>query len=214
MAAAERVHRFPVGSDAQLEGDLSLPVDAGAVVVFAQGNAHGRHSPAHRAIAQDLRARGLGTLLVDLLTDDESGDRRHVFDTDRLTGRLVGIVDELHAELPHIRFGLFGIDTGAAGALAAAAHRTRLVASVVSHDGRPDLVDAVLERVEAPTLLIVVDADLGVLHVNRGVIGRLPRGSALEVVAADPPSPDGVPDRVVRLAGDWFARSLTSSGHR
>ena len=213
MAAADRHERFPIGSGIALEGDLSLPDGATAVVVFAHGSGSSRHSPRNRSVAHDLGTRGLGTLLIDLLTPDEAHDRRLRFDIDRLTGRLVGIVDQVHAELPDHRIGLFGASTGAAGALAAAARRPQRVATVVSRGGRPDLAEASLDQVAAPTLLIVGGEDHAVLELNRAVLPKLPSGSSLAVVpgATHLSEEPSALDEVVRLAGDWFERRLVSA---
>ena len=210
MAVVTRPRRFPIASGAALDGDLSLPDGATAVVVFAHGSGSSRHSPRNRSVAHDLRDRGLGTLLIDLLTPDEAQDPRLRFDIDRLTGRLVGIVDQVHAEFPQLRIGLFGASTGAAGALAAAARRPQKVVAVVSRGGRPDLAGESLDHVTAPTLLIVGGEDHAVLDINRGVLARLPAGSSLEVVAGATHlfEEPGTLDEVVRLAGDWFERQL------
>ena len=216
MAVVTRPRRFPIGSGVALEGDLSLPDAADAVVVFAHGSGSSRHSPRNRSVAHDLATRGLGTLLIDLLTPDESEVRRLRFDIDRLTGRLVGIVDQVHAELPDVRIGLFGASTGAAGALAAAARRPQKVVTVVSRGGRPDLAGESLDHVTAPTLLIVGGEDHAVLDLNRAVLGRLPADSSLEVVpgATHLFEEAGALDEVVRLAGDWFQRRLAPTEPR
>lgn len=212
----DRLRRFPVGSDARLEGDLSVPDGAPAVVVFAHGSGSSRRSPRNRSVAGDLQARDLGTLLVDLLTADEASDRRCVFRIDRLTGRLVGIVDQVHAELPDVRIGLFGASTGAAAALAAAARRPELVVTVVSRGGRPDLAGDALDQVVAPTLLIVGGDDPGVLELNRAALSRLPADSSLEIVpgATHLFEEAGALGEVSRLAADWFERRLVLPADR
>lgn len=211
MSEGDTAHDLRIDSaGVVLRGDLSKPPDPGGLVVFAHGSGSSRHSPRNRSVAGDLRARGLGTLLVDLLTPDEAGDRRHVFDIDRLTGRLVGIVDQAHAELPDLRIGLFGASTGAAGALATAACRPELIVTVVSRGGRPDLAGDVLDHVTAPTLLIVGGDDHGVVELNRSALTRLPADSSLQVVpgATHLFEEPGTLDEVIRLAAEWFERRL------
>jgi predicted alpha/beta-hydrolase family hydrolase len=51
-----------------LDGDLTVPAGAGAIVVFAHGSGSSRHSPRNRAVAEGLQEAGLATLLMDLLT--------------------------------------------------------------------------------------------------------------------------------------------------
>ena len=60
----------PIG-DVTLEGTLSLPQEAAAVVLFAHGSGSGRHSPRSRHVANVLNEARLATLLIDLLTPEE-----------------------------------------------------------------------------------------------------------------------------------------------
>ena len=54
-----------------LSGDLNIPDGAKGVVLFAHGSGSGRDSPRNRYVAQVLQEASLGTLLFDLLTEDE-----------------------------------------------------------------------------------------------------------------------------------------------
>src|SRR4051812_5889504 len=54
-----------------LEGNLSLPEGASAVVLFAHGSGSGRHSPRNRHVARALNEAKLATRLIDLLTPEE-----------------------------------------------------------------------------------------------------------------------------------------------
>ncbi|MEW6583792.1 MAG: dienelactone hydrolase family protein, partial [Actinomycetota bacterium] len=160
-------------------GDLVVPDAARGVVVFAHGSGSSRHSPRNRRVAADLRAGGLATLLIDLLTREEeavdvrTGELR--FDVDLLTERLVGAVDWVTAApaTAGLAVGLFGASTGAAAALAAAARRPEPVAAVVARGGRPALAGAALREVRAPTLLIVGGRDAVVLELNRAALARM-----------------------------------------
>ena len=58
----------PVG----LAGTLAFPSHAPALVVFAHGSGSGRSSPRNTRVAAALRRHGLGTLLFDLLTEEEA----------------------------------------------------------------------------------------------------------------------------------------------
>jgi putative phosphoribosyl transferase len=214
---AEEAVRITVGGVA-LDGDLAPPA-GGGVVLFAHGSGSSRHSPRNRQVARQLQEAGLGTLLMDLLTADEERvdlrSRELRFDIDLLAGRLVGAVDWLAARLGQgPRLGLFGASTGAAAALVAAARRPERVAAVVSRGGRPDLAGPALERVRAPTLLVVGGADTTVLALNRQAAGRLAAPCRLEVVAGAShlfPEP-GALEQVARLATGWFTAHLGSGG--
>src|SRR6185437_6107281 len=150
---------------APLAGDLSIPTDARGIVVFAHGSGSSRHSPRNRFVADTLRAGGLATLLMDLLTEDEEAEDVRTlalrFDIGLLARRLVGATDWL-AQQPDksaLPIGYFGASTGAGAALVAAAERPDAVAAIVSRGGRPDLAGPSLGAVRAPTLLIVGGAD-------------------------------------------------------
>jgi len=149
--------------------------------------------------------------LFDLLTDREAANRANVFDIPRLADRLGRAADwaGTAAEVRGLRIGLFGASTGAAAALVAAAGR-KDISAVVSRGGRPDLAENALERVTAPTLLIVGGRDPEVLALNRSAYRRLHCERRLEVVpgATHLFEEPGTLEAVVALARDWFVRHL------
>ncbi|MCS7173659.1 MAG: dienelactone hydrolase family protein [Armatimonadetes bacterium] len=210
--------RAPTGG-VVLNGDLSIPSGARGIVLFAHGSGSSRLSSRNRFVARELQRNGLATLLIDLLTpEEEAADLRtaqYRFDIGLLGRRLVGLVDWL-AENPQtkaLRIGLFGASTGAAGALIAAAERPEAVRAVVSRGGRPDLAAHVLDRVRAPTLLIVGSADLPVLRLNEEALQRLRCEKRLAVVpgAGHLFEEPGALAEVARLAAEWFKRYLVAS---
>jgi putative phosphoribosyl transferase len=212
--AAQEAMRITVDGVA-LDGDLARPPGGGGVVLFAHGSGSSRHSPRNRRVAEHLQRAELGTLLLDLLTADEEQldlrSRELRFDIGLLARRLVGAIDWLTARFGgERRVGLFGASTGAAAALVAAAERPSPVAAVVSRGGRPDLAGPALERVMAPTLLIVGGADTQVLTLNRQAAGRLAAPHRLEVVPGAGhlfEEPDAL-EEVARQAAAWFVTYL------
>jgi putative phosphoribosyl transferase len=198
--------------DTRLGGTLEIPGGADGVVLFAHGSGSSRFSPRNRQVAEALRGAGVGTLLFDLLTDREAGSRANVFDLALLARRLADATAWVRTQqaAAHLAVGYFGASTGAAAALIAAADDPT-VAAVVSRGGRPDLAEAVLDRVAAPTLLIVGGDDVPVLDWNRQAYERLRCEKALEVVpgAGHLFEEPGTLDRVVALATSWFSRHLT-----
>ena len=200
----------------QLAGDLSLPPQPAGLVLFAHGSGSSRFSSRNRAVARYLNDVGLATLLLDLLTaDEEIIDARTAelrFDIPLLAGRLTGTVDwtDRQPALAALPLGLFGASTGAAAALITAAERPQRVAAVVSRGGRPDLALPVLDRVRAPTLLIVGSHDREVLALNRQALAALTGPKALEIVpgATHLFEEPGALGQVARLAGDWFLSHL------
>lgn len=198
----------PVG----LAGELRLADPARGVVVFAHGSGSSRLSPRNRQVAQALTDAGLVTLLFDLLTQIEAADRANVFDIDRLARRLVDAIDWVAAQpaLADLPIGLFGASTGAAAALKAAAARPRLVKTVVSRGGRPDLAGEALSQVRVPTLLIVGGNDGPVLGWNRDAAERVRGPVRVTVVpgATHLFEEPGAMEEVVALATEWFLERL------
>jgi putative phosphoribosyl transferase len=204
--------------DVTLHGNLLIPERARGMVVFAHGSGSSRHSPRNQYVAGALRQTGLATLLFDLLTLDEeaedliTGKRR--FDIGLLARRLAGTTDWLQSnEKTHLlRLGYFGASTGAAAALVAAAERPEVVGAVVSRGGRPDLAAPVLDRVKAPTLLIVGGKDFAVIEMNRRALAGLQVEKGLVIVpgATHLFEEPGALEQVAGLAGDWFARHLAA----
>jgi len=202
--------------DAALNGDLRIPSDATGIVVFVHGSGSSRFSARNRAVADVLADGGLATLLVDLLTDAEGRtDARTAefrFDIALLARRTSGIVDWIaeSAALSVLPLGLFGASTGAAAALIAAAQRPQLVRAVVSRGGRPDLAAEALERVAAPTLLIVGGRDQAVIELNRHALADLSCERDLRIVpgATHLFEEPGALTEVARLATTWFLDHL------
>ncbi len=104
--------------------------------------------------------------------------------------------------------GLFGASTGAAAALMAAAEHGEAIGAVVSRGGRPDLALAALNRVTAPTLLIVGGQDTPVIDMNRTALAALRCEKRLDIVAGANHlfEEQGALNRVVELATAWFSQ--------
>ena len=195
-----------------LAGRITRPSSARGLIVFAHGSGSSHLSVRNRFVATRLNEVGLATALVDLLTADEEGDRALVFDIDFLTERLMGLTRWLHEQpdLAGLPLGLFGASTGAAAALAAAAHLGDAVSVVVSRGGRPDLALASLPGVTCPTLFIVGGADTTVLELNREARAELSCSSDLLVVpgATHLFGEPGALEAVADAAADWFVDHL------
>ena len=202
-----------------LSGDLVVPPLAEGVVLFAHGSGSSRFSPRNRAVATELNAAGFATLLLDLLTPSE--ERRDAvsaglrFDVHLLARRLTAATDWLasRSETADLGIGYFGASTGAAAALIAAAHRQDIVRAIVSRGGRPDLAGPVLEKVVAPTLLIVGGDDASVVEFNREASHRLRGVKELRIIprASHLFEEPGALEEVTRLARGWYRRYLTAA---
>lgn len=202
--------------DVSLAGMLAVPEHASGIVVFAHGSGSSRFSSRNRYVADTLCAAGLGTLLFDLLTPQEhtidQTTREFRFDIDLLTMRLIGAMDWVnhYQQTIGLPIGLFGASTGAAAALRAAAERPREVAAVVSRGGRPDLANAALPQVKAPTLLIVGGLDEIVLELNREAAAKMQAAYRLATLpgATHLFEEPGKLEEVAALARDWFLAYL------
>lgn len=208
MAAPEQVALPAVHGSGELPGDLVLPSRQAPLVVFAHGAGSSRRSPRNRWVAEQLQDAGIGTLLMDLLTEHEEVEDAHGelrFNIPLLTARVLGVLDWWRAPA-----GLFGASTGAAAALGAAGQRPEQVRAVVSRGGRPDLTAEPLEHVRAPTLLIVGGADPEVLELNRRTAERLPGEHELRVVegATHLFEEPGALEQVSTAATGWFRAHL------
>jgi putative phosphoribosyl transferase len=199
-----------------LYGDLIVPADATGIVLFAHGSGSSRHSPRNKFVAQTIRNAGLGTLLFDLLTQDEEAidiQTRHLrFDIAMLAERLFETAKWVlsRKETEGLRTGFFGASTGGGAALVAAAKLGIEAGAVVSRGGRPDLAGDALARVTAPTLLIVGEYDDVVIQLNREAFDRLNCEKRMDIVpkATHLFEEPGALEEVARLASDWFVEHL------
>lgn len=198
----------------EVEGMLELPANPRGIVLFAHGSGSSRLSPRNNYVAAQIRHAHVGTLLLDLLTLQEDQNYRTRFDISLLTQRLGIAVEWLGQDkaTQALPLGLFGASTGAAAALQTAALRAGDIAAVVSRGGRPDLAgfDA-LEKVRAPTLLIVGGLDDVVIDLNRSAYAALRCEKQLEIVpgATHLFEEPGTLEAVAALAVDWFARHFS-----
>jgi dienelactone hydrolase len=207
--------QIPAGR-AVLSGNLTIPENAIALVLFAHGSGSSRHSPRNQFVARTINRAGLGTLLFDLLTPEEEAldiyTREHRFNISLLAERLVHATScaGQQAQTRDLRIGYFGSSTGGAAALVAAAELPQDVGAVVSRGGRPDLAGDALPRVQAPTLLIVGGNDDTVIELNEMARDQMRCEVKLEIIPGAThlfEEPDAL-EQVARLASDWFSIHL------
>ena len=207
--------QIPTGH-AVLSGNLTIPENAMALVLFAHGSGSSRHSPRNQFVARTLNRAGLGTLLFDLLTPEEealdSHTREHRFNIGLLAERLVHATKwaRQQEEMRDLRIGYFGSSTGGAAALVAAAELPQDVGAVVSRGGRPDLAGDALPTVQAPTLLIVGGNDDIVIDLNEMARDQMRCEVKLEIIpgATHLFEEPGALEQVAQLASDWFVSHL------
>jgi putative phosphoribosyl transferase len=201
----------------RLWADLRAPERSPALVIFAHGSGSGRKSPRNVFVASALERAGVGSLLLDLLTeteaeeDEESG--RYRFDIPMLADRLLTAVDWASSDasgLGRPALGLYGASTGGAAAMIVAARRPALVRGLVLRGARSDLADESARGIEAPTLFIVGDRDPAILDVNRGSAARMHALVRFEIVpgATHLFEEAGALEAVAEHTVNWFQKKL------
>jgi len=201
---------------AVLPGNLNIPENANALVLFAHGSGSSRHSPRNQFVARTLNDVGLATLLFDLLTQEEEAidtqTRELRFNIHLLAERLVHATKwaKQQEETRDLRIGYFGSSTGGASALVAAVGLPQDIGAVVSRGGRPDLAGEALPKVKASTLLIVGGNDDIVIELNEQARDKMRCEIKLEIIpgATHLFEEPGALEKVAKLASDWFIAHL------
>jgi putative phosphoribosyl transferase len=216
-----------------LDSILTVPEkNAKGIVIFAHGSgSSGRHSPRNQYVASILNNSRIGTLLVDLLTEEEQKiderTREYRFNIKLLANRLVAVTDWLILKNPQTQdvssIGYFGASTGAAAALIAAAAVQRpagssdvsTVRAIVSRGGRPDLANSSshLKRVQAATLFLVGSRDNAqVIALNQKAFQQLKNAKEKRLVmipgAGHLFEEPGTLEEAARHAASWFEKYL------
>ncbi len=195
-----------------LKGNLSIPENATGMVIFSHGSGSSRLSPRNNYVAKVLNEKGLATLLFDLLTEDEDRIYENRFNIDLITMRLIDVTQwvQNQKEGKDLVIGYFGASTGAASAIRAAAFYENDIGAVVSRGGRPDLAMQELNKVTAPTLLIVGGWDHQVIQLNEKAYQELKGHRKLEIVpeASHLFEEPGKLQQVADIAAAWFNKWL------
>jgi dienelactone hydrolase len=216
MINQEITVRIPVDG-VVVEGNLIVPLDAKGIVLFAHGSGSSRFSPRNQYVAKQFNKAKIGTLLFDLLTNEEdqtdleTGEYR--FNINLLAERLVGATEWLKKDpkTKNCVFGYFGASTGAAAALIAAAILPNEIATVVSRGGRPDLAGDYLPKVVAPTLFLVGGLDTEVIELNRQAMELMSAEKKMLIIpgATHLFEEPGKLEEVAKLSTEWFMHYLS-----
>jgi alpha/beta superfamily hydrolase len=190
-----------------LEGELIIPGEASAIILFSHGSGSSRFSPRNKMVSEFLQRKNYGTLLFDLLTTQEDRKYENRFNIDLLTQRLGAATKWLMNYPPanECSLGYFGASTGAASALKAAAGIPE-IAAIVCRGGRPDLAMDDLHAVKAPVLFIVGSRDKDVLALNEKAYWKIMSPKKITVIegATHLFEEKGAMEQVCAAAGDWF----------
>ncbi len=198
-----------------MEGLLKIPPYASALVLFAHGSGSSRFSPRNNFVANILNEVGLASLLIDLLSKKEDEIYQTRFDINLLAERLNKVVQWLTTQklTKSLVIGLFGASTGAAAALHVAAKWPDSIKAVVSRGGRPDLAMNILEKVIAPTLLIVGGNDGMVIELNQAAYEKLNCPKKMNIIphATHLFEEAGCLEEVAKQAKLWFNQYLQTN---
>ncbi len=193
-------------------GFQAVPNSADSIVLFAHGSGSSRFSQRNNYVASILHEAGIATLLFDLLMENEEIDRRNVFDIDLLSSRLLMATEWVkeRSQTASMKLGYFGASTGSAAALKASVYTPYKISAIVSRGGRPDMAMDVLDRVEAPTLLIVGGNDFGVIELNEAAYERLKCKKRLVLIpgATHLFEEPGTLEKAALIAKEWFVEHL------
>ncbi|HEU0143863.1 MAG TPA: alpha/beta family hydrolase, partial [Nitrososphaera sp.] len=210
-----------------LEGDLAIPTGAKAVILFAHGSGSSRHSTRNRYIAEVLNKAGFATLLVDLLNSEEkAADNagRHLRHNIELLARRFEEITKWLLQEPKtkdLKIGYFASSTGAAAAIISANSFSddHIVNALVLRGGRPDLAPEQLQKIIAPTLLIVGGSDdMAVIGTNRIALKELKNAKDRELTlipgAGHLFEEPGKMEEVAKTAAEWFEIYLLGSNKK
>jgi putative phosphoribosyl transferase len=207
----KKIIHVPLGTLAW-EGDLYLPPNPKALVVFVHGTRSGRYSFRNNFIAQFLEKIGFASFVFDLTLPKEKHSQ--FFNVPAFSARLLAITEELknQASLSKLPVIFFGGSSGAAVAMVAAAKRPRLIHGFIARGGRLDLAAGIASKIPCPVLLLVGDLDEEVLRINQTVLASFPGKKELRIIpGADHlfESP-GKLEQVALESSKWLSKLIKS----
>lgn len=179
---------------------MDIPDNSRGMIIFAHGSGSGKESPRNKKIAWIFNRMGLSTLLIDLLTYQETetdirtqkisykipGLVLNKFNIVLLTERLVKITKWVCSRrLVTVKsIGYFGSSTGAAATFLAASELSGIhdkegryinnIKAIVSRGGRTDLIDdtKILKHMNIPSLFIAGSKDEQIIKINNKTINE------------------------------------------
>ena len=206
--------QIPVGA-VDLRGQLMLGPAARGLIIVANGDGDHLYDETNAYVARRLYAAGFATLVVDLLTPNESVEDAETsalrFHQGLLASRLVKATQWVRSGVVFsgLEIGLFASGL-CAGAALATASVSSAIRAVVCRGARVDVVVPQLHRVRSEVLLLVGERDTAHLSASRGAYWLLPESAQLEVLPnaghlLDEPA---TLEEVARQAERWFGRTL------
>lgn len=194
-----------------LSGELEVPDGASGLVIMVSVGS-GRLSPRSIFVSGELNNAGMGTLMLDILTEEEAKDAKNRSDVEKLTERLIGVTKWAMEEekTKHLKIAYFASEEFSSVVLSAAAYWGTKIFAIVSWSGKPDLTMDVLDLIEAPTLLIVGGEDKKAIELNRKAYAKIGCVKKMEIIAGATHFMEepGALEKMTELAKNWFEKHL------
>ncbi len=203
--------------DQTITGDLVIPANAKAIVIFCHGINSSRHSPRNIPAADLLNHSGIATLLISIEKIDEDlflkGSNLHVL-SNRFADITRAVLSDSRTE--KLSIGYFGSGTGAAVVLAASTKFQHEVKAIVCRGGRPEEAVALLDQVKAVTLLICGENDKEGIALNEMTKDHLKVSCELKIIpgASRLFEERGKLGEAAQLALDWYYKHLLPSAEK
>lgn len=202
---------IPAGS-VELKASLEIPPGANSLVLIVDSTGDGLGSPHNHYAARALREMGLGTMIVELLTEGEAANPRACEDVRMLTERILWLnrwIKENEAT-KHLRLGFLGGGAGTPAALCAAAEPDARFDALVFRGGNPEKAWTAIPRVQAPTMFIVGGRDLENIMNHRMAYSRLLCKKDWKTIEESGPDfgEAGAFEQMVWSAIPWFKHNL------
>lgn len=195
-----------------LGGNLVIPEDSHALIIFVDDHGRGQRDDRNLHIASVLQKEGFATLLVDLLTSDEVANQPHSLDINHLADRIMDIRKwaDQNPQTEHLNVGIFGFNTGASAAIIAASRFDSKMNAIVSLGGRPDLALEALKKIDIPILLIATHKDNSNVIFNEKALSDIGKESRLEVLqdAEKGFHEPVILEKITSLTKEWFVRHI------
>jgi putative phosphoribosyl transferase len=201
-----------------IPGTLVLPVHAIGLAIFAHASASGRQKPRNHFLTRFLAQRGVGVLLVDLLTPEEENEDRATgffqeepgFLAERLGSAAHWVRQSPERRLfQHLRLGCLGFGAAGTAALIAGAHSESVFGALVIAEGRPDQAGEAVSHLEVPTLLVLGETHDLTRRMNEIAFTQLPGEHDLKIIpGAGSLSNGDALEEVGTVAAHWFQAHL------
>jgi putative phosphoribosyl transferase len=208
--------QVPAGTSI-LDAELQVPAGASALIMLVQAGGRPRHAQRVQSLAESFLKEGLGILIMDLLTEEETEIGKDAGEADcfeeqmldeRLDDSLTWLADQ--PETMGLSLGLIGFGHGARALFpAAAAHPIEISALVAAGlDAAPS--PRSLRATKSPTLFITGEQNGPESEAARTAYLALPAPKRIEIIpgCSFDREDSRATERLARLACQWFGQHM------